>query len=98
MDDRIKPDFSIGIDFGDQHFLIDRVYDHVHTFAWLGYGLLKIITQEGVMQMSCWQSDAEEIAEQAGIIPIRREEISVAEYKLYGKFVIFALDDDAVGE
>jgi len=94
MDNRVQPDFSLGLNIGDQHHLVDRTYDHVHIFEWLGHGILKLITEEGVAQVHLSQADAEKIATGAGIIPIMREEISEREYEQYLQAQESMMDDD----
>lgn len=94
MDSRIKPDYSIRVGFGEESYLIDRTYDHIHIFNWLGYGMLKLITEEGVASVSIAQETALTIAERAGITPIMRDEISEREHQLYLGFQEQMLGDD----
>jgi hypothetical protein len=94
--DRVNPDFSIGLEFEDKKFHLDRVFDNVHIFEWLGYGVMKIVTNTGFVQMGCFIDDALETAEMAGIKPLYRDEISESEYEQYEEFVIKTLDDDQV--
>lgn len=81
--DRVNPNFSVGVNIGEQRLLVDRVYDHVHLFPWLGHGILKILTDEGLMQIHVGQEDALKVAEGAGIKPLVRDEISQSEYDKY---------------
>jgi hypothetical protein len=95
MNERIQPDFSVQVKFDDENsFLVDRTYDHIHVYSWLGYGILKLITEEGVLGISLPESDALRIAETAGIIPIMRQEISEREYAQYLAFSEAMLGDD----
>lgn len=81
--DRVRPNFSVGVNMGGEKVLVDRVYDHVHVFNWLGHGILKIITDEGLLQVHTTEEDALRVAEAAGIVPTLREEISETEYEKY---------------
>jgi hypothetical protein len=90
----IKPDYSIGLDFGEQHFSIDAVYDNVHLFRPLGFSIMKIVTNEGFLQMGTDIEDAEKVAEAAGIIPIERTDIRQSEYQFYLNYQEMTLDDD----
>jgi hypothetical protein len=95
MNERIQPDFSVQVKFDDENsFLVDRTYDHTHIFSWLGYGILKLITEEGVLGVSMSQTDAMRVAETAGIIPIMRQEISEREYQQYLGYSEAILSDD----
>lgn len=96
--DRVTPDFSAGLMLNDEKVLIDRVYDHVHVFDWLGYALLKLITEEGVMQVPLNLAQADAICIGAGIIPIMRHEISESEHEYYLKVQALQLEQDFVGE
>ena len=96
--DRVTPDFSAGLMLNDEKVLIDRVYDHVHVFDWLGYALLKLITEEGVMQVPLNLAQADAICVGAGIIPIMRHEISVSEHEYYLEISAKQLEQDFMGE
>jgi hypothetical protein len=94
MDNRVQPDFSAGLEIGDQTYIVDRMYDHIHVFSWLGHGILKLITEDGVAQIHLSQANALKIATGAGIVPIMREEISEREYNQYLSAQEGMLDDD----
>jgi len=98
MIDRVKPDFSVGLMLNDQKTLVDRVYDHVHVFDWLGYALLKLITEEGVVQVPLDLEQADAICVGAGIIPIMRHEISVSEHEYYLQVQATQLEKEFMGE
>lgn len=91
--DRVNPDRSVRLNLGETEVLVDRVYDHVHIFSWLGHGILKIITEKGLMQAHVSEADARRVAEEAGIKPLERDEISAKEYEKYLETQESRLDD-----
>lgn len=93
MMDRVSPDFSAGLMINDKKVLVDRVYDHVHVFDWLGYALLKLVTEDGISQVPLDLAEADAICVGSGIIPIMRQEISVSEHEYYLKVTQSKLDD-----
>jgi len=98
MIDRVTPDFSAGLMLNDKKVLVDRVYDHIHIFDWLGYGLLKLVTEEGIMQVPLDLAQADAICIGAGIIPIMRHEISVSEHEYYLEIQAKQLEQEFIGE
>jgi hypothetical protein len=93
MDDRIKPDFSVRFNFGGQDVFINRMYDHVHIYSWLGHGILKVIGEEGFQQWHVGEASARQVAEAAGIVPIERTEISEKEYQGYLNAMILFMEE-----
>lgn len=83
MENRIQPDFSVMVKFGEEEVLVNRVYDNIHIFNWLGHGILKIVSEEGFLQWHTTQDMALEVAERAGITPVQRPEITPQEYDQY---------------
>lgn len=59
MDFEIVPDFSIGLQFGEDKILVDAVYDRVDVFRPLGIAIIKLVTDEGFLQMLTSQLDGE---------------------------------------
>lgn len=96
--DRVTPDFSAGLMLNDEKVLVDRVFDHVHIFDWLGYALLKLITDEGIAQVPLDLEQADAICVGAGIIPIMRHEISVSEHEYYLQVQATQLEQEFIGE
>jgi hypothetical protein len=90
----IVPDFSMRLNLGEHSFLVDAVYDRVDIFIPLGCGILKLITEEGFLQVVTSLEDAEDVAEQAGIQPNYRDSIRQREYDHYLDFKETTLDDD----
>ena len=91
--ERVNPDFSIGVNFNDHKVLVDRVYDNVHVFPWLGYSLLKLITSEGFVQVPLTAEQGLDVAENAGIIPVYREEIAESEHEQYLQIQALSLEE-----
>jgi len=94
MDNRIQPDFSVAVNLGEEATLINRVYDNVHIFDWLGHGILKIVSTEGFLQWHLTQDSALQVAEAAGITPVYRPEITEHEYQQYIQFQEHFLGED----
>lgn len=91
--ERVKPDFSIRVSFTDSFAVVDRVYDQVHIFDWLGYSLLKLVTSEGFNQIPVTVEQGLEVAKNAGIIPTLRNEIAESEHEHYLKVMAMRLED-----
>lgn len=94
MSERVTPDFSIMVRFGEEEVLINRMYDNVHIFDWLGHGILKVVATEGFLQWHTTQDMALEVAERAQIDPLYRTSISEHEYEQYLKTQEQFLGDD----
>lgn len=97
MNDRVVDDFSVKINFGEKEELVNRVYDHVHIYEWLGHGILKLVTTGGVEQWHLPQDQALWIAESAGITPIYEQTITSTEYETYLRYQETFLTDDWLG-
>jgi len=95
---RVERDFSAGLMLNDKKVLVDRVYDHVHVFDWLGYGILKLVTEEGITQVPLNLEQADAICIGSGIIPIMRHEISVSEHEYFLKVKSLELEQEFMGE
>jgi len=95
---RVKPDYSAGLMLNDTKVLVDRVYDHIHIFDWLGYGLLKLVTEEGITQVPLDLEQAAAICTGAGIIPIMRQEISASEHEYYLQVQALQLEQEFMGQ
>jgi len=80
---RVQPDFSVGVSFNDTRILVDRVYDNIHIFDWLGYSLLKLVTNEGFRQVPLSMEQGLQIATATGITPVYRPEITESEHEHY---------------
>lgn len=94
MSERITPDYSVAVNLGEESTLINRVYDNVHIFDWLGHGILKIVSNEGFLQWHTTQETALKVAEAAGIDPLYRTSITEHEHGQYLEFQQQFLSED----
>lgn len=92
--ERIQPDFSVSLTLGGDKVLINRIYDNVHIFDWLGHSILKIIAEEGFLQWHTSLANGIEVAQAAGITPVYRPEITPKEYDQYLEYQEQFLADD----
>lgn len=92
--DRISEDSSVRLNFGDESVLINRVFDNIHIFDWLGHSILKIVDNDsGFMQWHMPQEQGLWIAEEALITPVYRPEITQREYDGYLRYMETRVDD-----
>jgi len=98
MSERIQDDFSVRLNWGEESILINRVYDNVHIFDWLGHGILKLVGEEGFLQYHTTQDQALSVANNAGITPVYRPEITPTEYEQYLRTQEYFLGDDWLEE
>ena len=92
--ERIQTNFSVNLKLGDEEVLINRVYDNVHIFDWLGHSILKIVGQDGFLQWHTSQANDIEVANAAGITPVYRPEITPEEHEQYLAYQQQFLTDD----
>jgi len=93
MSERIQPDFSVKVNMGGESVLINRVYDNIHLFDWLGHSILKIVSEEGFLQWHTSYDNGVAVANSAGITPVHRPEITPQEYEQYLQYVEHTMDD-----
>jgi hypothetical protein len=89
----VVPDFSIGLNVGDQDYKIDAVYDNIHLFRRWGHAIIKVVGEEGFIQIHTSVEDAERVATAAGIIPVDRPSMRNSEYESYLRFKEGQLED-----
>lgn len=92
--ERIQPNFSVNLKLGEEEVLINRVYDNVHIFNWLGHSILKIVGEEGFLQWHTSMDNGLKVAEAANITPVYRPEITPEEYEKYLEFQNQMLSDE----
>lgn len=90
MDFEIVDDFSISVEFLGREILLDFTFDRIDLFRPIGFSILKIVTSEGFLRMGTDIEDAEQIAENAQIIPIERPSIRRSEYEFYKNYLKMA--------
>lgn len=99
MSERILPNFSVNLTLGEEQVLINRIYDNVHIFDWLGHSILKIVGQEGFLQWHTSMENGLQVASAAGITPVYRPEITPEEHEQYLAYQEqFLTDDWLLGE
>jgi hypothetical protein len=98
MSERIQDNFSVQVNLGGEATLVNRIYDNVHIFDWLGHSILKIVGQEGFLQWHTSQENGLKVANAAGITPVYRPEITQEEYDQYLLFQEQMLSDDWLGD
>jgi len=79
---------------GEDEVLLNRIYDNIHIFQWLGHGILKIVGEEGFLQWHTTEETALQVAERAEIDPLYRSSITPEEYEQYLKTQEQFLGDD----
>jgi hypothetical protein len=98
MNERITPNFSISLKLGEENVLINRIYDNIHLFDWLGHSILKIVGQEGFLQWHTSLDNGVKVAEAADITPVYRISITQEEYDQYLAYQEQFLCDDWLGD
>ena len=79
MNERIKPDFTLRIDVGEEEdYLLDPKYDFIRVFPFLGYGILNIVVETGVHRLYTTEEQCRIIA-QRGIPLVELEWITESE-------------------
>ncbi len=92
--ERIQPNFSVSLNLGGEETLVNRIYDNIHLFDWLGHSILKIVGNEGFMQWHTSMESGLKVAEASGITPVYRPEITQEEYEQYLLFQEQMMGDD----
>jgi len=97
MEDRIRrEEYSIPVRVGDTpaEFLFDPHYDTIHTFRWLGHSIIKILHDEGMVQIHTDAEYGDELADKSGAEVFERQQIGEREYKRYLDMRSSTLDDE----
>jgi hypothetical protein len=93
--DRIKRDeYSVPVTVGEDRFLFDPHYDTIHTFRWLGHTIIKILHDEGMVQIHADAAYGDELADKSGAEVFERQQIGEREYKRYLDMRSSTLDDE----
>lgn len=95
MNERIKPDYHVQIQFGGDEniYAIDPKYDRIDRFTWLGANILRVITEQGVAHIHLADSDAERLIKSTGL-PVAYPEFMVqSDYDCYIQGQANSLDD-----
>lgn len=95
MSERVRPDYSIGVGIqgSDERFLLDPRYDFIRVFPWLGYGIVNIVTENGVARLYTTEAECRETHETSGIPLVELEWISESEHELMREIIANSIDD-----
>jgi hypothetical protein len=85
MNERVRPDYSVrmGIEGTDDGYLLDPRYDFIRVFPWLGtgYGIVNVVTEDGIHRMYTTEEQCRNIHETAGIPLVELEWIVESEHE-----------------
>lgn len=95
MNERIKPDYSVplSISNGENDYALDPRFDFIRVFPWLGYGIINVVTEEGVARLYVDQAQCERVHEGSGIPLVELEWISQSEHENMMDVLANSLDD-----
>lgn len=82
--ERVRKDYSIGMNTEgkeSERYLLDPRYDFVRVFPWLGYGIVNIVTENGIHRLYTTEQQCRTINERAGIPLVELEWIVESEYE-----------------
>ena len=83
MNERVKKDYSInmGVEGTDEGYLLDPRYDFIRVFPWLQYGIVNIVTEDGIHRLYTTEEQCRAIHEGAGIPLVELEWIVESEHE-----------------
>ena len=95
MADRVRPDYSIGmgVSGSDETFLLDPRYDFIRVFPWLGYGIVNILTENGVARLYTTEEQCRQTHESSGIPLVELEWITESEHESMREIIANSIDD-----
>lgn len=68
MNEYIRPDFSTPLTSTEgQEWILDPRYDFIRVFPRIGFGIINIITEEGVQRLFVSEAEARRVGEQSMI-------------------------------
>lgn len=93
--DRVRPDFStpLGIHGSDNEYTLNPRYDWIRTFPWLNWGVINIVTENGVAQLHVTEDVAQHVHKHSEIPLIEMEWITDTDYNKYLEAQTKNLDD-----
>jgi len=93
--ERVRPDFStrMHVDGTDETYMLDCRYDFIRLFPWLGYGVVNVVTDEGVNRMYTSEEQCRLIHERAEIPMVELEWITESEHERIIGIMADNLDD-----
>ena len=83
MNERVKPDYSIPLEVSnsEQNYALDPRYDFIRVFPWLEYGIINIVTEEGIARLYLDEPQCREVSERGGIPLVELEWICESEHE-----------------
>jgi hypothetical protein len=97
--DRVNDnEISVRINCGDESYLFDPHYDTVHIYPWLGHSIMRIITEDGQLQLHAHQVYGESVCERAGITPKIEEKIGRRAFTAYLRYQEETISDAWLNE
>ena len=100
MNERIRPDYSyrLNLEDSDEPLIVNPRYDHIQQFRWLGYAILRYVSEEGIHHVHISEETGDRIAEYSGIPVAECEFMTQTDYDLYLTVTQDTLSDDWLGE
>jgi hypothetical protein len=94
MNERVKPDYSVPLTTSDGlEYLLDCRYDFIRVFPWLGYGIVNIVTEDGIHRLYTDEQQCQLIHESAGIPLVELEWICESENETIRQIIADDLDN-----
>jgi hypothetical protein len=83
MNERVKPDYSIrmAVEGTEEGYLLDPRYDHIRLFPWLQYGIVNVVTEDGIHRLYTTEEQCRAIHEGSGIPLVEVEFIVESEHE-----------------
>lgn len=83
MNERVKKDYSIrmGVEGTEEGYLLDPRYDYIRVFPWLQYGIVNVVTDEGIHRLYTTEKECRAVHENSGIPLIELEWICESEHE-----------------
>jgi hypothetical protein len=85
MNERIKDDYSVRVTIKgtEDSFLVSPKYDHLQTFSWLGWSILRVVLEDGMGHMHLPEDKGIDVAQQAGLPVAPCDSMMKSDYKYY---------------
>jgi hypothetical protein len=94
MNERVRADFSTPLtSTTGQEWVLDARYDFVRIFKWLQFGVINIVTEEGIQRLYVDEAQARHVGERAMLPIAELEWICESEYEQYLAIQQDNLDD-----
>ena len=95
MNERVRADYSIGmgVQGSEERFLLDPRYDYIRVFPWLGYGIVNIVTEGGMVRLYTTEEQCRNTHESSGIPLVELEWITESEHESMREIIANSIDD-----